>query len=279
MKQTVKNFLCALLVICIVLTSSVMAFAAVTGDINSDGKVNSTDALGILKYTVGATPSKFDKSVADVNADGKINSTDALAVLRIAVGIGNSTELSKDEIVKLYNNGLAKVSEQLTCNLTISTDISGTVNKFLMNGEKNPMFESLLENTLNSDYEDEKYRFFNGKTTDGQKAKDILASINLTANRVKSAKAVKQGNGYKLNIVLVEETVTLDELLPDMIDFDYCEVTYPGTNITAIIDNEGRIERVDYVSDGHMKASGHINDSSVYIDVLIAEESTYTFSY
>lgn len=274
-----KKIFSALLILTILVTSTVMAFGATAGDVNSDGKVNSTDALGILKYSVGILALGFNESVADVNSDGRINSTDALAVLKITVGLGNSSELSKADIVKLYNDGLSKVSEQLTCILTISTDISGSVNKFLMNGEKNPMFESLLENSLNSDYEDEKYRFFNGKTTDGQKAKDILSSISLTASRVKSASAVKQGDGYKLTIQLVEETQDLDELLPAMIEFDYCEVTYPGTTITAITDAKGRITRIDYYADGNMKASGQVNDSSTYLDVSMTEKSAYTFSY
>ncbi|MBR3835481.1 MAG: dockerin type I repeat-containing protein [Clostridia bacterium] len=102
-----KKAFSALLTLALLFTSTVFAFAAVTGDINSDGKVNSTDALGILKYTVGATPSKFDKSVADVNADGKINSTDALAVLRIAVGTVNPPS-SSAEIINLYNNAVNK---------------------------------------------------------------------------------------------------------------------------------------------------------------------------
>lgn len=274
-----KKVFSALLIIAIVFTSTIMAFAATAGDVNSDGTVNSTDALCILMHSVGKTPSKFDKGVADMNGDGNINSTDALAVLKITVGLGNSSELSKADIVKLYNDGLSKVSEQSTCTLTISTDITGSVNDFLMNGEKNPMFESLLENSLNSDYEDEKYRFFNGKTTDGQKAKDILSSISLTTSRVKSASAVKQGDGYKLTIQLVEETQDLDELLPAMIEFDYCEVTYPERTIIAITDSNGRITRIDYYADGNMKASGQINDSSTYLDVSMIEKSTYAFSY
>lgn len=279
MKRTIRKLLCTLLVIGILMSSSMMAFATAIGDVNSDGKVNSTDALGILKYSVGILALGFNESVADVNSDGRINSTDALAVLKITVGLGNSSELSKADIVKLYNDGLSKVSEQLTCTLTISIDISGSVNKFLMNGEKNPMFESLLENSLNSDYEDEKYRFFNGKTIDGQKAKDILSSISLTASRVKSASAVKQGDGYKLTIQLVEETQDLDELLPAMIEFDYCEVTYPERTIIAITDSKGRITRIDYYADGNMKASGQVNDSSTYLDVSMTEKSAYTFSY
>ncbi len=274
-----KKLFSAIFVLIILFTSAFTALAATAGDVNADGKINATDALMILKHSVGKTTEGFDKSAADVNADGKVNASDALLVLKITVGTDNSSELSKEEIIRLYNDGLSKISKQFTCTLTISTDISGSVNKFLMDGKTNPMFENMLENTLNSDYEDEKYIFFNGKTADGQKAADILASVKLTADRVKSASAVKQGDGYKLNIQLVEETESLNDSVPEIIDFDYCEVTYPGTTITAITDSKGRITRIDYSADGNMKASGQINDSSTYLDVSITEKSTYTFSY
>jgi uncharacterized repeat protein (TIGR02543 family) len=62
--------------------------AKVTGDANGDNKVNSADALTILKYSIGsATPTtETAKLNADPNGDGKINSSDALLILRIATG-------------------------------------------------------------------------------------------------------------------------------------------------------------------------------------------------
>lgn len=58
------------------------------GDIDSNGKINSTDALVILQSAVGkVTLSKEQKSIADVNKDGKINSTDALMILQFTVGL------------------------------------------------------------------------------------------------------------------------------------------------------------------------------------------------
>ena len=55
------------------------------GDANEDGKINSRDALTIVRYTVGQGV-KINLSNADVNADGKINSRDALAIVRFTVG-------------------------------------------------------------------------------------------------------------------------------------------------------------------------------------------------
>ena len=61
---------------------------SVLGDLNSDGKINSADALTILKQSVGMISlSKFEKLSADYTGDGTINSADALAVLKYAVGV------------------------------------------------------------------------------------------------------------------------------------------------------------------------------------------------
>lgn len=58
------------------------------GDLNGDNKINSTDALLVLKASVGEiTLTQDQKSVADVNKDGKINSTDALMILQFATGL------------------------------------------------------------------------------------------------------------------------------------------------------------------------------------------------
>lgn len=59
-------------------------------DINNDKKVNSADALIVLRYTVGLsselkTETQFIN--ADTNGDGKVNSADALVILRITVGM------------------------------------------------------------------------------------------------------------------------------------------------------------------------------------------------
>ena len=54
------------------------------GDVNGDGKVNSTDAVLILRYAAQLGVD-IDTAAADVNGDGKINSTDAVLILRYAV--------------------------------------------------------------------------------------------------------------------------------------------------------------------------------------------------
>jgi hypothetical protein len=61
------------------------------GDVSGTGVVTTSDALEILKFSVGL-PSVLDnneraRNAADVNGDGKIDAADALEVLRIVVGL------------------------------------------------------------------------------------------------------------------------------------------------------------------------------------------------
>ena len=61
-----------------------------TADVNGDGKVNSADALLILRYSIGFNELISSQTAflnADVNGDGKVNSADALIVLRISIGV------------------------------------------------------------------------------------------------------------------------------------------------------------------------------------------------
>lgn len=58
------------------------------GDVNSDGKVNTVDALNALKYDVGAIQlTKEQIEALDVNKDGKVNTVDALILLKYDVGL------------------------------------------------------------------------------------------------------------------------------------------------------------------------------------------------
>ena len=63
------------------------ASSVTPGDVNRDGKINSTDALMVLQHAVGQTKLTGDaKTAADVTKDGTINSSDALKILQYSVG-------------------------------------------------------------------------------------------------------------------------------------------------------------------------------------------------
>ncbi len=57
------------------------------GDANCDGKVNSDDAVLILRYVVGFKDANFNAAYGDINGDGRVNSDDSVAILRKVVGL------------------------------------------------------------------------------------------------------------------------------------------------------------------------------------------------
>ena len=60
----------------------------IQGDINSDGKVNASDALAVLKHSAKIQLISKDLwNVADINEDSKVDAEDALEILRIAAKI------------------------------------------------------------------------------------------------------------------------------------------------------------------------------------------------
>lgn len=56
------------------------------GDVNGDGKINSDDAVDILKFFANLTD-EINENAADVNVDGKINSDDAVEILKFFAGL------------------------------------------------------------------------------------------------------------------------------------------------------------------------------------------------
>ncbi len=58
------------------------------GDVNSDGKINSLDALMVLQHVVGiSTLSSAQFNAGDMDSNGMLNSFDALLILRKSVGM------------------------------------------------------------------------------------------------------------------------------------------------------------------------------------------------
>ncbi|MEE1065592.1 MAG: dockerin type I domain-containing protein [Acutalibacteraceae bacterium] len=96
-----KKFLSIMLVIVLAFSFVTIASARLVGDVNSDGKANSSDALEILRFAVGLTD-EINKTYADINADSVINSSDALLVLNIAVGKYEGDLEVEDQLVTSY---------------------------------------------------------------------------------------------------------------------------------------------------------------------------------
>lgn len=57
------------------------------GDVNSDGKINTSDASDILTKVVGGELASYDAEAEDVDCDGKVNTSDASELLTEVVRV------------------------------------------------------------------------------------------------------------------------------------------------------------------------------------------------
>ena len=128
-----KKIYCVILSVLILLTSSLIALSAtvtaINGDANADEKINSEDALLILKCSVGSElPSYFDYDLADITGDDIINSADALMVLQIAVGkFEPSTVTREDSTINIPSITDPSTEEYSTTTIPHSENYHGHV--------------------------------------------------------------------------------------------------------------------------------------------------------
>lgn len=73
-----------------------------SGDVTVDNEVNSTDAIAILRYSIGLeNPERYIIENGDVDGNGTVNSTDAIYILRYGIGLENpSSVVIGEEVTK-----------------------------------------------------------------------------------------------------------------------------------------------------------------------------------
>ncbi len=67
------------------------------GDIDHDSIISSTDALQVLRYSVGTDEyDTVQQALSDIDDDGSITASDALDILRYSVGLSVETKVGRD---------------------------------------------------------------------------------------------------------------------------------------------------------------------------------------
>lgn len=120
-----RKIICAVVSLSVVLaTLSCMAVSPAAadntpGDVNSDGSVNSFDALSIVRYCTGAeTLTSKEVKAADVDLDGKVTSLDALYILQFSAGIIEKyPALTGEGQIKIFGNFYYDVATGKVTNL------------------------------------------------------------------------------------------------------------------------------------------------------------------
>ena len=264
-----KKFIAVLSALSIAAALTVGASAATLGDVNGDGAINSSDALGVLQYSVGIENKGFIKANADVNGDGTINSSDALKILKVSVGLETIGKVpsTKKEIVSYYNNALNKTYAQAK-RAKVTTDDSGT---YSINGKESP----IKSNPASIEAE-----FVNGKDKDGFAVSLYGPETKLTEDMLSSATVKQQGGGLKITLIIKSEKVDVKKdsvyNAAGAFPFESCSdgteiksftsgyVTYKGTVIEAVTDSSGRVTdlsiKMPYDNEFKMKNSNGKTD-------------------
>lgn len=165
------------------------AYAAdevIQGDANSDGSVNSKDAVSVLKFLAGKNKT-ISKKAADVNNDGKITADDAVLILRKSAGAIKefSDESSKktDNVtnaIRLFDE-ISEGSEQsmfspLSLNMALGLIESGA------GGTSKTALDNYLGTENYADFAEEYMKTvrekYNREFNDGSKYKDVFEIAN-----------------------------------------------------------------------------------------------------
>ncbi len=90
-----KKVISVVLVAVMVLSLSVVAFAAKLGDVDGNGKVTSADALLVLQAAAGnKTLTADQQKKADYNKDGSVSAIDARKILQVVAGLLPEEEMT-----------------------------------------------------------------------------------------------------------------------------------------------------------------------------------------
>lgn len=266
------------IILCVSVMPSAMAAgsgAVLRGDVNGDGKTNSTDALLILRKAVGFNDGECDAYRADLNNDGAVNATDALRVLQIAVGSDNPTGYTKNEALKYYADAFDAVAMKKMNVLYETSYVSKMVND-----------DDRYDYTEFDEYDDWKVGFENGYSKDAESYIDeFCPDARIDPDLVKSAKITKKDNStYIVKIVLVSDTADDMDYIPHktypyLLNYADCTISgledyfvndatasFPGSEITAIVQNGSLKElTIDIPFEMHMTLEHVYYDE--YIDV------------
>ena len=252
MNKFIKAGISLATVAAIAASASAMAFATdYMGDVNDDGAVNSSDALLILRHSVGDETVTLNLKKADIDTNGTVNSADALAALRMSVGLDELIEIKddgKEDEKTPVDFDKAYASEKVT--IAKKTDVKVKIDNL-------SAFKDLANSLI------EKYAVPTEATetflSDPAKAEKFLVPTALEPDGAKEAKVEATENGYKVTITLVSETVdyktapkyNTQASLPlagiaeiaaqNNVTVKSSSFNYAGTVLTAEIDKDGNI--------------------------------------
>lgn len=294
MKKTLKKIIAVMLSVMLCLSLAPFAFAeegertvVLRGDANCDGKVNSSDALLVLQYSVGSID-EINTYWGDLNGDGQLNSTDALRILQISVKSDNPLNYGTEEILKFYSDALS-----MSCQNPSEIQYSTYYNSIMVNDKD---ATDCVE--FNEEYEMTE-TYVNGYDEYGYSAYDFCPSTWIDMEFVDSAEIELTEGGYYVTITLKEEWAYYDDPVPYATYWytaNYADCTNSGldtlfaydgsacfyqTEITAYISEEGFVTELILDIPFEMYMSLEDIDGYHYADVtetgMICDSYSFVF--
>lgn len=299
MKNTYRRLLALILAGVICLSAMPFVFAAsIRGDANFDGQTNSTDALVILRYSVGKKVDGFNEYLFDVNGDYAVNSTDALRVLQMTVGKDDPTKYGYKEVLKFYADALYSSYMQTTA-VEYTYDMTYKIGRWAKPDDGNPDAYQSYPVQL---YDSDTIRFKNGRNEEGKTPYDCFVEPWIHEDASADVYVTKNTTGYEVVINLKEDRISDFEYISSndfIAPYTGFEFSYgrPGVDevwgegrsislnygvITAQINSDGCVEEVNYrvPFNGSMYLVSENNAQRLAVDVYDGEyQYTLSFKY
>jgi len=221
MKNSLLKIISLATVLAVIFACVCTSFAtSKKGDINSDGNVNSEDALSVVKYVVGY-PSDYTADELDIDKDGNVTSSDALVILQIAVGIINPEETTestsdtttettteetttenavtppsnKSEIIAAYNNAVNKAVSEKAGYKKTRTAVLGK-----LEGAESLMKMSVVKEAINGFLGIGESTYTNTKGSAKHLMSASIKESDVTATKVEKV----DGNIYRITLNLAD---------------------------------------------------------------------------
>ncbi len=296
-RKIVSVLLCALM-ICSVFVPAVGAVEKYSmGDVDGNGRITASDARLALRASVNLEK-LYVKAIkaADVNGDDDVTAADARTILRVSVGlesfgtvpaVPSKMPVTTAEICNFYKNGVDRIKNGEAGYLKKEWQIVDRINV------GSSVVNSAVESTLGNFMTDEKEVAEQVNAKGSDEAKNRIAAWTLTdLSKVAAAKCEKNGNNYKITIIMKDEKnpergksvlgqvtnaivywddlkYTLDEdpsIQRVLTSYENIFIVYRGFTIEAEMTPDGRFVSIDHTADVDINIGKAIIMNSITIE-------------
>ena len=227
-----------------------------SNDINNsaNGGINN-GSTGTIQNGTGTATNANGQTVTTANGTGTV--TGGSSTGDSAQPAMNILSYSKNQLVSYYNSCLKKTYSQPSFTVTKTEVVDVKVGKLLLNGKNSDKIQSFANTIVekNKKNKTDKKSFTNSNLSDNER---FLLPTGLTPAALESSSVQRSGTGYIVKFTLKAENCNFTKKPPynssctyplDFTEIDLgglgkitsAEFYYPGTTLTATIDNKDRV--------------------------------------